>query len=167
MREEYAMKGDNGLYLFIARVVRSWSMGPQPMWITNCYCPIYCNPFVVSSSGAHLCTCSMRNDGAKESYGSSLWMRLCGCTVVLQLLFLMSLEFLQEKLHAPLVLIFHYLVKWVEALFKEVIVFSLLICKKNTKVTNIVFFRFHSLMTQLANSFSKHISAYHIAQCIG
>ena len=122
MREEHAMAGDNGLYLFIARVVRSWSMGPRPMWMTNCYCPIYCNPFVMSWSGAHLCTCSMRNDGAKESYGSSLWMSLCGCTLALQLLFPMSLEFWQEMPHAPLVLIFHYLVKWAEGLFKEVIV---------------------------------------------
>ena len=82
MREALAMVGDNGLYLPMTRVVRLWSMEPGPTRITNCYCPIYCNPFVMSWSGTHLCrhrwTCSKcMSDGAKESCACSLLMSLC------------------------------------------------------------------------------------------
>ena len=61
--------------------------------------PIYCNPCVMSWSGAHFCnpylTCSM-SDGAKESCDCSLLMSLCGCVVVLQQL-LMCLFNSSEK----------------------------------------------------------------------
>ena len=95
MGEAPAMVGDNGLYLLMTRVLRSWSMGPGPTCTTNCCCPIYCNSFAMSWSGAHLCipwlTCTIRSDGTKESCDCSLWMSLCGCT--LQQLFPISPEF--------------------------------------------------------------------------
>ena len=73
-----------GLYLLMTRVVRSWSMGSGTTCKKNCYCLIYCNPFVMSCFRAHLCspwlTCSMsRSDGAKESCDYSLLMSLCSC----------------------------------------------------------------------------------------
>ena len=43
------MAGDNGLYLSMASVVRSWSMGLGPTCTTNCYSPIYCYLFVCAS----------------------------------------------------------------------------------------------------------------------
>ena len=70
-----------GLYLSMTRVLRLWSVGPSPTCTANCYCLIYCNPFVMSWSGARLfipwLTCSIRSGGAKESCNCSLWMSLC------------------------------------------------------------------------------------------
>ena len=124
--------------------------------------PINCNPFVMSWSGAHLCiprlTCRIsRSDGAKESCDCSLWMSLCGC--ILQQLFPMSLELQQEKSQAPLVLIFHYLAQWAKALCKEAMV-SPSDFIKDTTVTNIVFFGFHSLMTQFCKFFLLEVFVY-------
>ena len=67
----------------MTRVVSSWSMGLVCMCTTNCYLLIYCNPFVMPWSEAHLCipwlTYRMSKiDGAKESCGCSLLMSLFG-----------------------------------------------------------------------------------------
>ena len=39
--------GDNAINLLMTRVVRSWSMGPGLTCVINCYCLIYCSPFVM------------------------------------------------------------------------------------------------------------------------
>ena len=84
------MAKDNGLYLSMIRVLRSWSMGPGPMCTTKCYCPIYCKPYVMCWSGAHCCyswlTCSRWVMGLKEVV--ILLMSSCGCIVVQQFLHL-------------------------------------------------------------------------------
>ena len=87
------------------------------------------HPFVMSWSGAHLCspglTCSMsKSDGAKESCDCSWLMSLCGCIVVLQQPFPVSLEFCKKNPQAPLVLIFHYPLWWAKVLLKEAMVSS-------------------------------------------
>ena len=79
------MAEDNGLYMSMARLVRSWSTRPRPRCTTNCYCLIYCNLLVMSSILAHFCdpwlTYKMnRSNGAKKHCDSSLLMRLSGCT---------------------------------------------------------------------------------------
>ena len=44
------MAMDNGLYLLMIRVVKSWFTRPGPTCMTNCSCPIYCNPSPMSYS---------------------------------------------------------------------------------------------------------------------
>ena len=47
--------GDNGLYKSIPSVIRLWAITSGSNCMTNCYCLIYCNPFVMSWLEAHLC----------------------------------------------------------------------------------------------------------------
>mgnify|MGYP006973835171 CR=1 FL=1 len=56
VREALVMAEDNGLCLSMTRVLRSQSMRTVPTCTENCYCPIYCNPFVMSWREAHLCS---------------------------------------------------------------------------------------------------------------
>ena len=62
-RETLAIAGDNGLYLSMSSLVRSWFVGLGPTCTTICYCPIYCTPFLMSWPGTYLCipwlTCSI------------------------------------------------------------------------------------------------------------
>ena len=89
---------------------------------------------------------------AKESCDSSLSMSLCGCIVVLQYRFLCLLSSSKNITsstvgpHIPLRCVV------AKAVVKEAMVFP---CHfvEISNVTNIVLFRFHSFMTQLANSF--------------
>ena len=72
-----------GLDLSITR--SSWSRLEWPMCTSNCYCPIYCNPFTMSSTGgAHLCTLDWL--GAKENCDCSSLASFCKSIVLLQLL---------------------------------------------------------------------------------
>ena len=90
-----------------------------------------------------------RSDEAKESCDCSLFMSLYGCIPVLQQLLHVSLVLARKAsgivgAHIPLPS---------KALLKEALVSPSYYIKEST-MTNILFFKFHFLMIQLANSFS-------------
>ena len=81
----------NGPYHSITRVMGLFPTRLRPESMTNWYCPIYCNPFAMSWTGAHLCTLDWL-DGPKENCHCSSLVSICGSIVLLQLL-LVHFEF--------------------------------------------------------------------------
>ena len=128
------MRGDNGLNLPMTKVVRSWSMRPGLTCTTECYCPIYSIPFIMSWLGAHcslVFRCSMSRNGDKESCDSSLLIRLClYCCPSITIPYVSLVVARKSSSN----------------LLKEAIV-SPSYFIKNTTMTNITFFKFHFLMT--------------------